>query len=112
MKSAGTQLRSYCYCVDCASAILQILLYGRNGEAYNISNSSSVITIRRMAEILADAGNVQLLFEIPSAAEKAAFNPMDNSSLTSEKLESLGWKGLFTAEEGLSHTVNILKSFL
>ena len=112
MKSEGTQLRSYCYCVDCASAVLQILLYGRNGEAYNISNSSSVITIRRMAEILADAGNVQLLFELPSAAEKAAFNPMDNSSLTSDKLESIGWKGLFTAEEGLSHTVNILKSFL
>ena len=33
MKSKGTQLRSYCYCLDCASAILTILLKGERGRS-------------------------------------------------------------------------------
>lgn len=110
MKSAGAQLRSYCYCVDCASAILRILLCGGDGEAYNISNPDSILSIRQMAEHLANAGGVSLITELPTEAERAAFNPMDNSSLVSDKLEALGWRGLFGAEEGLRHTVQILRA--
>ena len=108
MKSDGAQLRSYCYCVDCASAILKVLLCGENLNAYNISNSDSIISIRQMAELLAKAGGVQLIVNAPTESEKKAFNPMSNSSLKSEKLEALGWHGLFDAETGLTHTVEIL----
>ena len=31
MKSGGHQLRSYCHCFDCASAILTVLLIGKTG---------------------------------------------------------------------------------
>lgn len=109
MKSAGTQLRSYCHCVDCATAILKVLTAGESGQAYNISNRDSVITIRRMAEILAQSAGVELIMELPTEAEKAAFNPMDNSSLNSEKLEALGWQGQMDAQTGLSRTVQILR---
>lgn len=112
MKSAGTQLRSYCYCVDCAYAMLTVLLRGQPGEAYNISNSASVISIRRMAEILACAGNVTLEAAEPTAAEADAFNPMNNSALNSSKLESIGFQGLFDAETGLIHTVAVLKNII
>lgn len=110
LKSAGTQLRSYCYCVDCASAILRILLCGESCEAYNISNRDSIITIREMAEILAQYGGVPLICSAPTELERAAFNPMNNCSLNSEKLEAMGWQAVFSAEEGLRHTVEILKS--
>ena len=109
LKSDGKQIRSYCYSLDCASAILSVLTSGIDGEAYNISNKDSIINIRDMAEYLAEAGGVELLFDFPSKTESAAFNPMDNSSLDSTKLESLGWKGIFSAKEGLEHTVQILK---
>ena len=33
MKSTGSQLRSYCYSLDCASAILSVLLSGESGQA-------------------------------------------------------------------------------
>ena len=56
MKSAGTQLRSYCYVLDCATAILTVLLNGESGEAYNVSNKNSVVTIREMAEAFAEVG--------------------------------------------------------
>ncbi len=109
MKSAGTQLRSYCHCIDCATAILAVLLKGERGQAYNISNKDSVITIRQMSEIIAAAAGVQLLFELPSEQEKAAFNPMDNSSLNSTKLEALGWSGSFPAELGFDHSIKVLR---
>ena len=45
MKSEGKQVRSYCYCLDCASAILTVLIKGESVKAYNISNPDSIISI-------------------------------------------------------------------
>ena len=112
MKSNGAQLRSYCYCPDCAAAILLVLLRGEHMRAYNISNPDSVISIRQMAELLCEEGHVALRTESPSEAERRAFVPMDNSSLESSSLLRLGWKGCFDARTGFSHTVRILKECL
>ena len=109
MKSDGAQIRSYCYCLDCASAILKVLIKGECGRAYNISNPDSIISIREMAQILARSGGVELKTELPTEAERKGFNPMSNSSLDSEELLALGWKGLFDAERGFAHTVEILR---
>ena len=109
MKSAGTQIRSYCHCIDCATAILAVLLKGKCKEAYNISNPDSVITIRQMAEIIADCAGVELIMDLPSNADKIAFNPMNNSSLDSKKLEQLGWSGMRNPRQGFSEVIQILK---
>ncbi|MDO4607954.1 MAG: NAD-dependent epimerase/dehydratase family protein [Clostridia bacterium] len=112
MKSDGAQIRSYCHCLDCASAMITVLALGISGEAYNISNENSIISIKEMAQLLASAGNVEIAFEVPTQAEKAAFNPMQNSSLDNTKLRALGWKGIFSAEKGLTNTVNVLKQII
>lgn len=109
MKSNGEQLRSYVYCLDCASAILMVLLKGENKKAYNISNPNSIINIREMARFLCEAANVKLKMELPTEEEKKSFNPMKNSSLMSDSLQSLGWKGFFDAKTGFSNTVKIVK---
>ena len=109
MKSDGSQIRSYCYCIDCAIAILLVLIKGRNSHAYNISNPESVISIKKMAEILTKNAGVKLKFELPSEEEKKTFNPMTNSSLDGTDLLALGWNGLFDAGRGFAHTVEILK---
>lgn len=105
MKSAGTQLRSYCYVVDCVSAIMTALLKGRSGEAYNISNPDSVVTIRDFAECVAREASVKVIFENATDAEKASYNLMDNSSLMSDKLERLGWRGKFDLTDGVEATL-------
>lgn len=110
MKSDGSQIRSYCYCLDCASAIITVLLKGECIKAYNISNKDSVISIKEMAEIISKSAGVDLKMELPTEAERKSFNPMSNSSLDSTDLCNLGWKGLFDAERGFSHTVAILKN--
>lgn len=109
MKSAGTQLRSYCYVVDCASAILAILLNGISSTAYNISNRNSLITIRQLAQMIADCSGKQVVFENPSDVELGSYNLMDNSSLNSELLEELGWASSFDAFEGICHTLSIMR---
>ncbi len=112
MKSDGLQIRSYCHCLDCATAILKILLKGKNKQAYNISNPDSIINIRQMAEIVAKAGGVKLRIELPSDEERKGFNPMSNSSLESQNLLGLGWRGCFDAERGFTETVTILREIM
>lgn len=112
MKSSGAQIRSYCYSLDCASAILKVLLCGKNCHAYNISNPDSIVSIREMAGILSKSGGVRLRIEPPTEEDKKGFNPMSNSSLESTSLMGLGWRGCFDAERGFGHTVKILREIL
>lgn len=111
LKSAGLQQRSYCYSVDSAIQILFALLKGKSGESYNISHDN-ITTIKKMAEICAKAGNVALIHKQPEGLEINSFNPMDNSALNNYKLKKLGYKDTFSVEEGLYHTINILKEIL
>lgn len=110
MKSSGSQLRSYTHCLDCASAILYVLACGASGESYNISNSSSVMTIRQLAEIVSAAAGVRLICKSPSDSERTAFNPMFNSSLNSGKIERLGWRAAIGGIDGVRDTVCVLRT--
>lgn len=109
MKSAGNQRRSYCYTLDCASAILTILINGNTCEAYNISNKNSLVSIRELAEEAADRGKVELIFENPSDAELKSYNMMENSCLDASKLETLGWKAEFDLKAGIKRTLDLLR---
>ena len=109
MKSAGAQLRSYCYTLDCASAILAVLIGGQRGQAYNISNRDSVVTISGIAQALAQAAGKKVVYETASDEEKKGYNMMSNSSLDAAKLEALGWKARFDLREGTQRTVEMLR---
>lgn len=107
MKSDGLQLRSWCYSPDCAGAIIKILLCGESSNAYNIPGE--IMTIREMSECLAKFGGVKVIRENASESERKSFNPMNNSSVDGKKLEALGWRNIFDAQTGFSHTVKILR---
>lgn len=109
LKSSGTQIRSYCYVPDCASAILTILLKGGSGEAYNISNVSSICTIRELVEEIAKVSERKVVFTKATDAERKNFNLMENASLRSDRLEQLGWKGNFELAIGVKHTYEIIR---
>ena len=109
LKSRGNQLRSHCYSLDCASAILTVLLRGERANAYNISNPHSISTIRDMAEAVAKAGGVSVRYDIPAGAESGVHNLMENSSLASDKLEALGWRPAFDLEHGAERMIAVLK---
>jgi len=110
MKSDGRQFRSWCYSVDCASAILYILLKGKGGEAYNVADENSNINIRDLAELIARKAGKRVLFKIPSEREKMGFNPVTKSVFSVEKIKELGWIPYTDIIQGIEHTVNYLQA--
>lgn len=108
LKSAGLQMRSYVYDLDCASAILTMLINGENNKAYNISNPDSVVTIRRLAEEFAAAGKVDLISEVPTESEAKSYNLMSRSDLKADKLLALGWKPQYDITRGAAATLKYL----
>ena len=105
LKSAGLQLRSYVYTLDCASAILTVLVKGNRGEAYNISNPRSIVSIRELAQTFARIAKTKITCEAENEQERGTGNLMDNSGLDGEKLSGLGWTPLFDIEEGVRRTL-------
>lgn len=94
LKSSGEQFRSWCYVVDCALALLFILFKGKNCHAYNIADASSNISIRELAELIAQLGGKKVVVDLPSEKEKIGFNLVSRSVFSTEKLEILGWHTL------------------
>ena len=110
LKSAGTQYRSWCYVEDCASALLFILLKGESGEAYNIADSNSVVTIRELAEMIARIADRKVVMQVASESEQKQFTPIKRAVFDTEKLESLGWSITGSMEEKLIKTIEACKA--
>lgn len=91
MKSTGCQFRSWCYVVDCVSALLYILLNGKNGQAYNIADETSNISIKELADMIASISNRKVVIDIPNENEYNGFNVVTKSIFSTEKLSHLGW---------------------
>lgn len=108
MKSSGEQYRSWCYVVDCVSALLFILLKGESGEAYNIANPESVVTIKELASIFAKLSSKEVSFSHPTFREAASYNPITKSIFSTEKVESLGWEPKTPLTIGIDHTLKEL----
>lgn len=108
LKSDGLQLRSYCYVADCASGIISVLCRGESNNAYNIANKNSNVTIREMADIVAEISHREVIFQKPNEIEKASYNPVTQSVLDASKLESLGWTPRYGMRDGLVRTISIL----
>ncbi len=91
----GSKAHCYCYTADAVRGLLTILLRGKNGEAYNVSNEETFCTIREMAEMLIEnypESGSQLVFDIPDDANAYGYAPTSRMLIKSEKLRSLGWQ--------------------
>lgn len=109
MKSAGTQMRSYNYVADCVAGLLTVLVDGETGEAYNLANPKSTLTIAEFAKKTAAAEDCKVVFESPTEADVANQSPIPKQVLSTEKLEELGWRPAFDIDVGIRHTLDILK---
>ena len=106
MKSTGEQMRSWCYVEDCVTALLLILEKGVSGEAYNIADENSVVSIRDLAEMIAQAAGRKVVMQLPSDAERAGYNPVTRSVFDTAKLRALGWSISGTMQEKLAETIS------
>lgn len=108
LKSSGLQLRSYCHVLDCSMAVIFALLFGRDGEAYNVSNKDSIITIKEFASICAEISEMSVVFSEASLEEKKGYNMMNISALDATKLERLGWIAMLNPYEGIKNSIDCM----
>lgn len=105
LKSKGDQYRSWLYVVDCASALIYILLKGTSGEAYNVADEESNITIRELAELVAGVAGKNVVYDLPSDIENVGATSITKAVFDTSKLKSLGWNTGWSIKVGIEHTI-------
>ena len=112
LKTKGETVRNYCYTSDAVSGILIVLLKGKNGEAYNIANSNSTISIADMAALfcsLFKESKSKVVFDIAEDTSKLGYNPVVKLQLDSSKLQSLGWHASISLSEAIKNLVRYMR---
>lgn len=104
LNSSGTQYRSWLYVEDCVSALLYILLKGERGEAYNVADENSCLTIRELAETIAKIGGRQVVVAGDTGNDSGNSN-ITRAVFNTEKLRKLGWQPKHTYQEVLSEII-------
>lgn len=107
LNSTGKQMRSYTYIADCVSGIFTVLLNGMNGEAYNIANADSRVTIAEFAHILSKKTGIDCIIKKPDVDEEKEHTPIEYAVLDATKLERLGWKGQYGIHEGIERMLGV-----
>lgn len=109
LKSEGSQLYSYSYAADAVTGILYVMLKGEDGEAYNIADEKSDITLKDLSSLIADAVGRKVIFDLPSETERAGYSTATKALLSNEKIKTLGWKAGYDIKNGMERTIRILR---
>ncbi|MGQ8873595.1 NAD-dependent epimerase/dehydratase family protein [Paenibacillus sp. TSA_86.1] len=97
----GAAMGNYCYSADAIQALLYILFNGKEGQEYNVVNEQASLSIREMAEIVAEnvsGGNIKVKFDIPPV-NKFGYATPSNVKLSAAKLLELGWEPKYGLEQ-------------
>ncbi|MBQ6296477.1 MAG: NAD-dependent epimerase/dehydratase family protein [Selenomonadaceae bacterium] len=112
LKSQGVPKFSYCYATDAANGILYCLLNGKCGEAYNVADSSEILSLRQIAKYISSLAGRKVVFELPSETQAKGFSKSVNAIMSNDKLRALGWSPKDDTRSGVKKTIEILKSIV
>ncbi len=93
LHTQGNSMGNYCSIDDAVEGIFTILKQGADGEAYNVVNEANTMTIRQMAELVAEkiAGKKsRVICRIPKE-NCYGYAAETGLRLSGKKLEGLGW---------------------
>lgn len=102
LHTQGRTVRSYCYTRDAVSAIFYILQKGGAGEAYNVTNMDTAVSIREMAEMVCKTigeSEIKVVYDIPEDVSAFGYNPEMVIRLDAGRLKALGWEATAGLEE-------------
>ncbi len=105
----GLSYGNYTYGADAVSAIFTLLINGKKGEAYNVVNEANTMSIKDMAQLVADSfsnGKSKVVIDIPK--ENAGYAPHTELKLSSAKLNALGWTAKYGILEMYSRMIEYL----
>lgn len=104
--TSGESARPFLYSTDAVSALLYIMLKGERGEAYNVANPDTYISVKDLAFFVRDYVNrsTKVVFQ---PKDGFGYAPMTRLRLDTSKIQSLGW----TPRNGLKELFGRLISF-
>ena len=109
LKSDGTQRFSYLHVADAVSGLLHVMLLGIDGEAYNLADTGSDISLKDLAGLVAGVGGVSVVFDLPDAQEAAGYSVATLALMNGSKAQGLGWRARYTIADGLRSTVQQMR---
>lgn len=109
LKSKGDQLFSYVYVSDAVAMLLHVMLHGKIGGIYNISNELCDVHLRDFAEICATCVNKNVVFELPVEDESKGYSIAKNAVLDNGFLKSLGFVPKYGIKDAIERTIEILR---
>ena len=112
LKSQGLPKFSYCYVADAVRGIFFCLLNGKCGEAYNVADSSEILSLREIAEYISGLNGKKVIFQLPDEIQRKGFSTAVNAIMPNEKLRGLGWSPKDDTRSGVKKTVEILRSLV
>lgn len=108
LHSDGSARRAFCYLADATRGFFTVLLKGKVGEAYNIGDPASELSIADLAERLVRLFPEKGLKVLRQArAEGSGYLPsaIARSCPDTQKVGALGWKATTGIDEGFSRTI-------
>lgn len=108
LHTTGESAKPYIYTIDCILAIFYILLKGNAGEAYNVANEKTYISIRMLAEFLCTSFNPSISIKIKEE-EETGYAPITKLNLSTEKLRDLGWQPHYDLYKMFDNLINSMK---
>jgi dTDP-glucose 4,6-dehydratase/UDP-glucuronate decarboxylase len=109
--SDGRATRTFCYVADAVAGYLKVLVKGRPGEAYNIGTERPEISMRELAERLAEVGRELLGYRgsvVTAESEDADYlidNPNRRCPVITKARTELGYDPRVSLEDGLRKAV-------
>lgn len=111
LKTKGETERSYLYTTDAATAILTVLLKGKNGQAYNAADEDTYCSIAQMAERIAAEAGIKVTYELQDEADNG-FPQTLYMDLDTALLKGLGWRPFVQRGDALNNMYQRMIDFL
>lgn len=109
MKSDGSALRPYCYLADATRGFFTVLLRGDAGEAYNVGNDRTHVSVLELAETLVglfpDKG-LKVVRETGPQAAGYLNSPIPSNCPDITKISTFGWIPRHSIENGFRRTID------
>ena len=93
LHSDGSAMRTYTYSPDAINAIFMIMEKGESGYIYNVAANENLISIRDLANLIADLAphkKTKVIFS--EEASKMPYLPFKLAIMDTAKVRELGWK--------------------
>lgn len=111
LHTTGELSRCYCYTTDAVSALLYLLLLGVDGEAYNVANPHTYISVADMARLVCREFAPSCHPRV-EPREGMGYSPTTHLRLSTEKVEKLGWHPRYDLRQMYDRLIQSLKEEL